>query len=428
MPRLRVIKMGVNEGAASLRGKWLPTSDRWMEASRDSFIRPAQLSAALTPHGKTVTQSVISVDLLRLTMHCEGLAKVGMVSVWPQCSVRNLFRSWMRVSWLSVPGFRPRPSAQKASVSTLGRSGFLVCSYQTVLVSERNIRLQSIRVLSIPPSAALVFPHLQIRVVSSGPFHCVISTVIDLPCQFLCGEGHILGILVCGLVSGCRVSECNSLVDGVAQGVALEVVLLLHDPQPHSAPPLRKSTHQELGGDEAEREGGEGERCARSVLTLPLDSGFLASWIMPHIMSQSGSRNVSTQPCQKSQRSHDHPRLFRALDYNLRRLGVRWREEWREQVSLQGMILPTQIQAPLIHTPVLWWRNNHPPPWMSKSFVWLLGRLLLQLQNGGSMVLGRFSLTHVVSVMCFMSGMYGSSVSVKFPLASAGIGSFFACN
>ena len=134
-PRLRVIKGSVNEGATSLRGKWLPTSDRWMEASQDSFLRPAQFNAALTPHGKTVTQSVISVDLLRLTMHWEGLAKVGMVSVWPRCSVSNLFRSWMRVSWLSVPGFRPRPSAQKALVFTLVHSGFLLCSYQTVLVS-----------------------------------------------------------------------------------------------------------------------------------------------------------------------------------------------------------------------------------------------------------------------------------------------------
>lgn len=274
-PRLRVIKGRFNEGAASLRGKWLPASDRWTKASRDSFPRSTWLNAALTPHGRTVTQSPISVDLLCLRMHCEGLAKFGMVSVWSRCSVSSLFRSWMRVLWLSMPGFRPRPSAQKALVFSQGRSSFLVGSHQVALVSVCYIRLQSIRALSAPPNADLVFHYLQIWVVISSPFHCVISTVIHLPCRLLCGEGHIW--IPGRRGSGWRVNKCAKAVDGVAQGVVLGVVLILHHPQPHSALPLRKSTHQELGEDKAEGEGGEGQWCARSTLTLQLDSSSLAS-------------------------------------------------------------------------------------------------------------------------------------------------------
>jgi hypothetical protein len=355
--------------------------------------------------------------------------------------------------WLRLPRFRPRPSVQKALVFTLGRPGFIVCPLQLVLVSvcylpfgaPEDTRLQFIWVrVSNSPFGALDDPRLQFRVVSLVPLTCIISTVYYLPCKLLhwsksrCGEGQTrsLGRIVCSFVSGCRVNGNASSVGGVVQGEVQEVVLLHHDPQSHSTPPLKKLVPLELDGDEVEEEGGEGQRRVRSVLTHPPVSGFHVPWTMPFTMFQFGSKNVNTQPRQRSQRSHGHPRLFSVRDCSLRKPRVRWWEHWREQASLQGTIPPTQIRVHLISMHVQWWRSNHPPPWMLKPVAWLFWRPLLQSQNVGTVVTVRnggyesvmfFGSIHVEVCLSVMSiVMYvGTSMFVNFPLASAGIGSFW---
>lgn len=414
-PRLRVISLPINERAASLKGKWQPAPDVWTEASRNRLLRPAQLNAAITPHGRMVTRHSISFGSIGSTMHYARVVMVGMVCNWSRGLACNLLSLWMRLFWPSVPGFRPRPSVQKALVFILARSGSLVYLLQKNLAPVRSRWLQSFWALCHTLSVALVHFGQHSGVVSSGFSLSVISIDISSPGRLLCGER-----LLCtpgSTIPECRENECGNLADGEAQEVALVDELLLRGPQPHSVLLPKKLTLQVLGGAAAEDEGGVAQRCARSALTLPRGSGSPVFWITPPFMLLFGSRNASTPTYQQLQRSHDHPRLFKALDCNLRRPRVRLREQRLEQASLHAMNLPTRIRAPLFPTPAEWWRNNRPPPWMSKSSAWLR----FQFQNGGSMVFARYLSSYVMSVKCLGTGMNGSSESVM------GAGSIAQC-
>lgn len=352
----------------------------------------------------------------------------------------------MNEPWVRVPRFRPRPSAQKALVFTLGLHGILFYPLRFVLVTVCNLsigalgdtqlqfrgvpecnlpfgaldgtriqyicvpvsnspfgalgdtRLQLIRLpWSNLPLDALEKSRLQLKVVSLGPRTYVLSTVYYLLYKILhwfkalCGEEQMrsLGSIVYIFVSGCRVKGNASSAGREVQGAVQEVELHRHDPQPHSSPPRKKLVPLELDEDVAEEEGGEGQRRFRSVLTHPPASGFHAPWTMPFTMFQFGLKNVIMQTCQGSQQSHGHPCLFSVRDCSLRKPRVRWREQWPEQASLQRTMHHTQTRVHPIHMHVQWWRSNHPPPWMLKPIVWLFWlfwRPLFQSQDVGTVV------------------------------------------
>ena len=74
--------MQINARAASLLGKWPPKSAKWPDASRNCFLRPGMINAAINSHGRSVVHSAITVDYLGPQVHCVQLESVGMVSVW----------------------------------------------------------------------------------------------------------------------------------------------------------------------------------------------------------------------------------------------------------------------------------------------------------------------------------------------------------